>query len=150
MPQITYVMKFTGTAAPSASDPNVVHVRTTGLSNVFTTHVTDRGVTGSLTADPEGAAFFESEVTMRGQNSFLENGTITFGDEGDHRLRFTTVGEGVVGANTEAGQMQGCVLWRVEGGDGQFAGASGYVTSNFTMSQNGEVADYQVGVIWVP
>ena len=150
MPQITYVMKFTGTALPAAGDPNVVHVRTTGLSNVFTTHVTDAGVSGSMTANPEGAAYLESEVTMRGQNSFVEKGMITFGEEGDHRLRFTTVGEGIVGAGVEVGQMQGCVLWRVEGGDGQFAGASGYVTSNFTMNQSGEVADYQVGVISVP
>jgi hypothetical protein len=43
----------------------------------------------------------------------------------------------------------GAVMWRVDGGDGQFAGASGYITSNFTMDEAGHVTDNQFGVIYV-
>ena len=40
-------------------------------------------------------------------------------------------------------------MWRVDGGEGQFAGASGYITSNFTLSDTGDVTDNQFGVIFV-
>jgi hypothetical protein len=41
------------------------------------------------------------------------------------------------------------VIWRVEGGEGQFAGASGLITSNFTIDEAGEVTDNHFGVIFV-
>jgi hypothetical protein len=34
-------------------------------------------------------------------------------------------------------------------GEGQFGGASGYITSNFTMDESGHVTDNQLGVIYV-
>jgi hypothetical protein len=40
-------------------------------------------------------------------------------------------------------------MWRVESGEGQFAGASGLVTSNFTLSATGEVTDNHFGLIFV-
>ena len=40
-------------------------------------------------------------------------------------------------------------MWRVESGEGQFAGASGLITSNFTLSANGELIDNHFGVIFV-
>jgi hypothetical protein len=45
--------------------------------------------------------------------------------------------------------MHGVVSWRVEGGEGQFAGASGLITSNFTLSADGQVTDHHFGVLWV-
>jgi hypothetical protein len=43
----------------------------------------------------------------------------------------------------------GAVSWKVDGGEGQFAGASGYITSNFTMDEAGHVTDNQFGVIYI-
>jgi hypothetical protein len=40
-------------------------------------------------------------------------------------------------------------MWRVESGEGQFAGARGLVTSNFTLSAAGEVTDNHFGLIFV-
>jgi hypothetical protein len=40
-------------------------------------------------------------------------------------------------------------MWRVEGGEGQFADATGLITSNFTLSATGEVIDNHFGVIFV-
>jgi hypothetical protein len=38
----------------------------------------------------------------------------------------------------------------VAGGEGQFANAQGLITSNFTLSESGEVNDYHFGVIFLP
>jgi hypothetical protein len=37
----------------------------------------------------------------------------------------------------------------VAGGEGQFAGATGLITSNFFVGENGEVTDHHFGVIFV-
>jgi hypothetical protein len=44
---------------------------------------------------------------------------------------------------------QGTVVQEVEGGDGQFAGAEGLITSNFFVSDTGEVTDNHFGLIFV-
>jgi hypothetical protein len=41
------------------------------------------------------------------------------------------------------------VIWRVEDGEGQFAGASGLITSNFTLNATGELIDNHFGLIFV-
>jgi hypothetical protein len=41
------------------------------------------------------------------------------------------------------------VMWQVESGEGQFTGAQGLITSNFIISDAGEVTDYHMGVIFV-
>ena len=66
------------------------------------------------------------------------------------RRRVTnTIGEGHIGASPEAGLSHGAVMWRIEQGTGQFAGATGIITSNFTLSEQGEVTDCHFGVIWL-
>jgi hypothetical protein len=42
------------------------------------------------------------------------------------------------------------VPWHVDRGEGQFAGASGLITSNFFVSATGEVTDHHFGVLCVP
>jgi hypothetical protein len=95
-----------------------------------------------------GTATFESEVTMTGESSFLESGTIAFGD--DHRVRFSTVGQGYVTAGAEPGTSHGTGMWQIDGGEGQFAGATGLITSNAVLDENLGVVDHQFGVIYVP
>ena len=46
--------------------------------------------------------------------------------------------------------MAGAANWKVEGGEGQFAEATGLITSNFTLTETGEINDYHFGVIFVP
>jgi hypothetical protein len=113
-----------------------------------TTLVGPEGVHGSVQAASGGKASFESEVTVTGDTSFVESGSISFGD-GGHRLRFSTVGQGYLGDSPEPKLKSGAVMWRVDGGEGQFAGASGYITSNFTLDEAGHVTDNQFGVIYV-
>jgi hypothetical protein len=84
---------------------------------------------------------------MTGETSFTETGTITFGD--GNSFDFSTVGEGFMGPSPQPGLLHGVISWTIESGTGQFAGASGLISSNFTFSEQGEVIDNQFGVIWL-
>ncbi|MGH7914520.1 MAG: hypothetical protein ACREPW_07725, partial [Candidatus Binataceae bacterium] len=59
------------------------------------------------------------------------------------------VGQGYLGGSADPKLKSGAVMWKIESGEGQFAGASGYITSNFTMDEAGHVTDHQFGVIYV-
>jgi hypothetical protein len=147
MKQIIYAMQFKGQGGPGSS-PNVLKAATGSPSSTVTSVIGPEGLHGSVQAAPGDKASFESEVTVTGDTSFVESGSIRFGN-GNHRLRFSTVGQGYLGDSPEPKVKSGAVMWRVEGGDGQFAGASGYITSNFTMDEAGNVIDNQFGVIYV-
>ena len=147
MKQIVYVMQFKGKAAPGTS-ANVMKASTSASSNTLTTVVGADGVQGKIESAAGGQAKFESEVTLTGETSFLEKGSIRFGDS-NNRLNFSTVERGYLGDSADAKLKSGAVMWRVDGGEGQFAGASGYITSNFTLSDAGDVTDNQFGVIFV-
>jgi hypothetical protein len=147
MKQVIYAMQFKGKAAPGAS-PNVMKAATSASSNTLTTVIGADGVHGKFEPTARGKAEFESEVTLTGATSFLEKGTIRFGG-GNNRLHFSTVEHGYLGDSADAKLKSGAVMWRVDGGEGQFAGATGYITSNFTLSDAGEVTDNHFGVIFV-
>ncbi len=66
-----------------------------------------------------------------------------------NRLDFSTIGEGYLGASTDGSLQHGTVMWRVNGGEGPFAGASGLITSNFFVDGSGAVTDHQFGVLFV-
>lgn len=147
MRQLLYALQFTGSAGPAGDDQTVMHAKTTSVGG-FSTVIDDSGVDGRVQAAKGGNATFESEVRLTGDGSFTESGTIDFG--GPHRLRFSTVGHGTLGPSAEEGVMAGAIIWQIDDGEGQLAGATGYVTSNFTVGSGGEVVDNQVGVIFVP
>jgi hypothetical protein len=147
MKQIIYAMQFRGQAGPGAS-PTMMKATTSSPSCTLTSVIGPEGVHGSVQPAAGGKASFESEVTVTGETSFQESGSIRFGD-GNHRLRFSTVGEGYLGDSQEPKLKSGAVMWRVDSGEGQFAGAGGYITSNFTLDEAGNVIDNQFGVIFV-
>ena len=148
MRQLIYAMRFTGHAAPVGTAGNVLKAATTAPSSTLTSTVGPDGLAGDLQPAAGGEAAFASEVTFTGENSFQEVGTIAFGN--GHRLRFATVGEGYLGASADPARKHGSVMWRVEGGEGQFAGASGLITSNFFVGADLAVTDHHFGVLFVP
>ncbi len=148
MAQLLYALQFSGSAAPVSEAPVVMKAATSAPSSSITTVMSSAGVQGTIqpvTGDP---AQFESQVTMTGEATFEEHGSISFG--AGNRLRFTTQGDGYLGPSAEAGLSAGAVLWKVDGGEGKLAGVSGYITSNFSISATGEVVDNQIGVLFVP
>jgi hypothetical protein len=48
------------------------------------------------------------------------------------------------------GLQRGGVLWDVTRGTGQFVGASGVITSNFSVASDGTVVDNYFAVLYVP
>jgi hypothetical protein len=148
MRQITYNLQFKGHAAPVGGSSTVLKAKTVAASCTMTTVVGSEGISSTLQPAAGGTASFESEVTSTGETTFHESGTITFG-ETRNRLRFSTVGEGYLGASADPQLKHGAVMWRVDGGEGQFAGASGLITSNFIINEAGEVTDNHFGVIFV-
>jgi hypothetical protein len=149
MPQILYTLQFTGKAIPINTAGTILQAHTTAPSCTLTTVSGPDGVRSTLQPIPGGEATFESEVTFTGETSFQESGTITFGDP-RHRLYFSTVGQGYLGRSGEPQGYHGAVVWKVDRGEGQLAGATGLITSNFLVSPEGAVTDHHYGVLFVP
>jgi hypothetical protein len=147
MRQLVYAMRFTGQATPAGPDGTVLTVATTAPGSTLTSTVGPAGLAGTLEPAAGGTATFASEVTLTGATSFQEVGVISFGD--GHRLRFSTVGSGYLGA-PDPTLRHGTVSWRVEGGEGQFAGASGLITSNVVVGEDLAVTDHHLGVLFLP
>lgn len=147
MRQLTFAMRFTGQATPASDDGSVLKASTTSPSTTITSTVSERGLTGSIEPSPGDNASFTSQVDFTSESAFTETGTISFGD--GNQLGFSTVGEGYLGPSADGSLQHGAVMWRVESGEGQFAGASGLVTSNFFVDGNGAVTDHQFGVLFV-
>ena len=81
---------------------------------------------------------FTSEVVLHGE-TFHETGRIEYVGRG--AVQFETVGAGCLGPSPLPDTQWGAVIWRITGGDGAFQDASGYITSNFTVSASGDVVD---------
>jgi hypothetical protein len=146
--QIQYTMQFKGRAVPANDAGTILKATTTAPSCTITTQVGANGVSSSLQPTEGGQARFESQVTFTGEMSFQEEGSITFGDT-QHSLSFSTVGQGYIGPSADPQLKHGAVIWKVERGEGQFAGATGLITSNFFVSSTGEVTDNHCGVLFV-
>ncbi len=81
-------------------------------------------------------------------DGFDEFGTINYAGRGS--LKFKTVGVGNIGPSPVAGLNYGTVMWSVTEGDGEFSGASGLITSNFTFSEQGDVVDNHYVRLFTP
>jgi hypothetical protein len=148
MRQLIYAMQFTGQAGPINPGSNVWRATTAAAGCRLTSMVNEAGLSGTLEPAAGGRATFESEVTFTSPTSFVEKGTIVFGR--GNELHFSTVGQGVIGPSAEENLSHGAVMWKVERGEGQFVGATGLITSNFTVGAAGEVTDNHYGVLFVP
>ena len=79
-----------------------------------------------------------SQVVMSA-DGFKETGTIEYAGRG--KVNYETVGFGSLGPSPVADLQCGAVIWRITGGEGEFQGASGHITSNFSVNANGEAVD---------
>ncbi len=147
MKRVNYALRFTGQASPQNDAGTVMKAATSSPSSSIATQVSGAGLSCQVSPIEGDEATFESEVRMGEGGKFDEDGTITFG--AGNSLRFETVGEGELGPSPNEGTNAGCISWRIVSGTGQFEGAAGYITSNFTVSAEGAVEDNQFGVIWV-
>lgn len=146
MKQVTFSLQFRGSASPLPGGN--LQAKTTARGQVLRTALEVAGVKSSIEETGEASATFESEVQMTGGGTFKEWGNIAYGRAG--RVRFTTVGQGVLGPSGIGGLQRGAVIWDVTDGDGAFAGATGLITSNFTVDGAGAVVDNHVAQLFLP
>ncbi len=139
MKELVFALQFKGKARPVEGVAGKLTAKTTAAGQVLRVALTLQGVQAKVESRPGPRATFESEVQMTGAGTFVENGRISYGKGG--RVTFKTVGQGVLGASGVDGLQRGAVIWEVTEGSGQFAGATGLITSNFTVGSKGEVVD---------
>jgi hypothetical protein len=148
MRQLSFVLQFQGSAAPVAGSSQTLHAKTTATNQTFRTVIGAGGVQATLETLDNGQATFESQVVVNADGSFDENGTITYGSLGS--VTFKTLGKGYISPSGIDGLQRGGVLWEVARGTGQFASATGVITSNFTVAADGKVVDNQFAVLFFP
>ena len=129
MRDVVFAMELRGRAAPVEGRDNTLRARTAG-----------RGPRGETVV-------FESQVVLSGE-TFNETGSIDYSGRG--KLAFETVGAGHLEPSPVTDLQWGAVIWRITEGEGEFGGATGYITSNFTVSAEGDVVDNHYVRMFLP
>jgi hypothetical protein len=141
--RISISAQFHGQAAQPAGEPPTTDPV---ARSVAVTAVTEAGSDAGI-----DRISYANHVVFSSESTFTERGVMTFGDGDADAVDLDTVGEGTLGPSPEDGLLQGAVVWRVTGGRGRFAGASGLVASNFLLSAaTGEVDEWEAAVLFVP
>ena len=99
-----------------------------GQDGTFTFRASGTGPNGK-------AVTTESDVVME-PDGFKETGTIGYAGRG--KVFFEIVGLGTLSSSPVADLSCGAVVWRITGGEGEFQGASGHITSNFAVLAAGK------------
>jgi hypothetical protein len=148
MREVVFALEFKGRAGPVPGSESTRRARSTAPSQTLSTVLEPEGVRARVEVVAGESAVLDSRVERFGDGSFVEDGTITYGSAG--RVVFETLGRGWVGPAPAAGWVVGGVVWTITAGDGAFAGARGLITSNFTVSAEGEVIDHHVTRLYLP
>ena len=143
MKPITYSLQFRGSV--TESEPGVLHKQASAPGSALETLIDANGLRSRFVwiAD-DTEARLDSLLRLVNDQAFTGAATIEFGH--GHALRLRGCGELIQTASTEL--RHGVAVWVVEGGEGQFADASGRITSNFLVSQTGDLTDSQLGVVF--
>src|SRR5262245_8062036 len=114
---------------------------------VGSTRQLGRGTLRRVEAELPDGVRLESEMIFADATTFRGQGTVVFGP--DSQLRFRTLGTGRVTPSASPGLHHGTVTWELDGASGRLSGASGRITSHFTVDAEGDVADEQLGLIFL-
>lgn len=145
MKPLPYSLQFRGVARPGA--PGILLTQGTAPSAMLLTVLDDDGVHGQFESMPGDEAVLEQHTELIGDVEFVSRGSITFGYR--HSLRFVTVGRGQIGSTPDRHLRHGAAIALIDGGTGQFEGATGRIASNFFLSDTGELTDHHLGLVFV-
>jgi hypothetical protein len=148
MRELVFALEFRGRGAAVPGSATLRRARTVASSQTFRTALIADEIRAGMEPLAGETAVLESRVERFPDGSFVEDGTITYGRAG--RLTFDTVGRGHVGPSPQPDRVHGTVMWRVTGGEGRLAGAQGLITSNFTVTADGEVIDDHFTRLFLP
>jgi len=146
--ELVFALEFRGHAGAVDGSATTRSARTSAPSQSLRTVMGAEAMETGVERVGGDAAVLESTVERFADGSFVEAGVITYGSIG--RVTFLTAGTGTVGPSPIEGWVHGSAMWIVTGGDGQFSGARGLITSNFVASAQGEVVDNQFARLYVP
>lgn len=145
---LSYVLRFH--RLPSIGDKDQPAIATSIQTK---THIGAEGVTSELKPLAGLSASLRNDFALnRDQTMFFEWGSISFG-ENVAELSFESIGAGYLLGNLDPSQgfSIGTVMWRITGGSGFLAGATGAITSSFLIDlQSGELVDNQFHMIYLP
>ena len=144
MAPLLYSLQFRGFATAVAGE--VIEVRATALGGALVTMLGDEGLTGGFRADETDEALLQARLVIV-DGTFDVSGRITGGY--DNILRYRALGRGRLGRSPDPQLRQGAIACEIVGGDGQFAGATGTVTSNLLLSNSGDLTDTHLGVVFL-
>jgi hypothetical protein len=142
---IVYSLQFRGRIASLSS--RVLEQRASAPSQVLITTVDANGLAGRVQPGEGEEALLMSRLALADDGSFDQSGTIEFAP--GHVLAFRSVGPARLGPSPDPRLRLGAAVWEVEGGEGQFRGAHGRITSNFFVSDTNELTDNHFGLIFV-
>jgi hypothetical protein len=142
---IVYSLQFRGRITSLSS--RVLEQRASAPSQVLITTVDANGLAGHVQPGEGKEALLVSRLVLADDGSFDQSGTIEFA--AGHVLAFRSIGAARLAPSPDPNLRHGVAIWEVEGGEGQFHGARGRITSNFFMSDTNELTDNHFGLIFV-
>ena len=145
MKPIVFSLQFRGCARPLGTDR--LRLTLSAPSSAVISRVGPGGLRSVLEDVPGAEAKLETELSFDDGAAFDDVGRIEFGR--GHVVNFRSVGLGCLSPSPDPNLRHGALVREVEGGTGQFAGARGLITSNFFISDTGEVTDNDLGLIFV-
>lgn len=92
-----------------------------------------------------GEALCRHDFELTDDGSLLEKGEMSFGAGG----AITFSARGRLRPSPDPRFRHGTAVLEVTGGRGRFAGARGFVTSNFLLSTSGELTDHHQGLLFL-
>jgi hypothetical protein len=143
MKHITYTLQFRGHVAEVEGGLRKLS-HAPGCSLV--TRVASAALEARYVWEQQGEeAVFESAVAFAAGARFTEEGTIHLSPRSAVRVR----GAGRLGPSPDPELLHGTAVYDVVEGAGQFEGAHGRITSNFLLSDTGELTENQLGVVFL-
>jgi hypothetical protein len=142
---LTYALEFRGEAYDDGTE---ISLRASAPPCSHVTQLAHDGVESRFVYDDSAEeAFMESRLTLNGGGAFSAGMTLDFGH--GHELHLRTVDAGRLVDSAEENLRHGTAAFEVVEGTGQFEGATGRITSNFVVSDTGELTDNQLGIVFV-
>lgn len=148
MRQLIYALQF---RRPPKTSPGAPESPARATSMSITTTISDAGVKAGIKQLAGESATLENQFQLDKDGLlFFEQGTITFGT-GNNKINFSSIGVGHLLDCADPKFKAGTVMWKVDSGEGFFAGATGAITSNFLVDlKTEELIDNHLGVIYLP
>lgn len=105
------------------------------------------GVLYAALSSADAPATVHAQLSFADRRHFTLMGEIRFA--GHDALRFRTLDGGRLDLSPDPALRHGTTVLEICGGSGEFAGASGRITSNFVVTEEGEITDHHLGVVFV-